>query len=46
MVYLDKMLFPRETCGPLRMGLLRLMLAGLSTVKILLWEGLRPIPKS
>lgn len=44
MVYRGKMLFYRKNYGPLRTGVLRLMLGGLSLFKMILWGVLSLFP--
>jgi GT2 family glycosyltransferase len=44
MVYRGKMLFYRKNYGPLRTGILRLMLGGLSLVKIIGWGIISVLP--
>lgn len=44
MVYRGKMLFYRKNYGPLRTGALRVMLAGLSLVKLLGWAAVSLLP--
>lgn len=45
MVYRGKMLFYKKNYSPLRASLLRMMLAGLSLVKLVFWVMNYPVPK-